>query len=78
MQNTFFDTLNTGAAPLAERMRAQVMNEFIGQRHVVGENSLCGAAYARTNWEAASLYPGCGKTTLAHIIANAPNVPLKS
>ena len=60
-------------------MRAQVMNEFIGQRHVVGRKfAFAGAAYARTNWEAASFGgTGCGKTTLAHIIANATQCPFE-
>ena len=79
MQNSFFDTLNTGAAPLAERMRAQVMNEFIGQRHVVGENSLLRRSIRADKLGSCIFWgpPGCGKTTLAHIIANATQCPFE-
>ena len=58
--------------PLAERMRARTLDEFIGQDDIVGEGSLL-----RRSLEAGRLRqslilwgpPGCGKTTLARIIA---------
>jgi putative ATPase len=59
-------------APLAERMRPQTISEYIGQRHLLGEESLLRRAI-----EADKLFsmifwgpPGSGKTTLARILAN--------
>ena len=57
--------------PLAERMRPRNLNEFIGQRHVVGKGSLIrhgimhDSIFSMIFWGP----PGCGKTTLARILA---------
>jgi putative ATPase len=57
--------------PLAERMRPRHLAEFIGQRHVTGEGALIRLAAAQGRVFSMILWgpPGCGKTTLAHIIA---------
>jgi putative ATPase len=57
--------------PLAERMRPRRLAEFIGQRHVVGEGSLVRLAAEQDRVFSMILWgpPGCGKTTLARIIA---------
>jgi putative ATPase len=57
--------------PLAERMRPRRLDEFIGQRHVVGEGSLVRLAAEQDRVFSMILWgpPGCGKTTLARIIA---------
>lgn len=59
------------AKPLAERMRANSLNEFIGQKHIVSENSLLRRAIASDRLGSCIFWgpPGCGKTTLANIIA---------
>ena len=59
--------------PLAERMRPQNLDEFVGQRHVVGEGSLIRSAIEQDRIFSMILWgpPGCGKTTLARIIASA-------
>ena len=62
---------NDGLKPLAERMRPQTLNEFIGQEHIVGEGSLLRRAIAADRLGSCIFYgpPGTGKTTLANIIA---------
>ena len=59
------------AKPLAERMRANNLNEFIGQRHIVAEGSLLRRAISLDRLGSCIFYgpPGTGKTTLANIIA---------
>ncbi len=63
------------AKPLAERMRANTLEEFIGQKHIVGEGSLLRRAIATDRLGSCIFYgpPGCGKTTLANIIALRTN-----
>ena len=59
------------AKPLAERMRANSLDEFIGQKHIVAEGSLLRRAIASDRLGSCIFWgpPGCGKTTLANIIA---------
>ena len=59
------------AKPLAERMRANNLNDFIGQKHIVAEGSLLRRAIALDRLGSCIFYgpPGTGKTTLANIIA---------
>jgi putative ATPase len=59
-------------APLAARMRPETLDEFIGQPHIVGKNTLLYRAIKADKLTSLVLYgpPGTGKTTLARIIAN--------
>lgn len=59
------------AKPLAERMRANNLDEFIGQKHIVSENSLLRRAIMADRLGSCIFWgpPGVGKTTLANIIA---------
>ncbi|MBO5412175.1 MAG: replication-associated recombination protein A [Clostridia bacterium] len=63
------------AKPLAERMRANSLDEFIGQRHIVADGSLLRRAIATDRLGSCIFWgpPGCGKTTLANIIALRTN-----
>jgi putative ATPase len=57
--------------PLAERMRPGNLDEFIGQANVVGEGTLIRNAIEQDRIFSMILWgpPGCGKTTLARIMA---------
>lgn len=61
------------STPLAERMRATTLDQFIGQKHIVGENCLIRRALKVNRLGSCIFYgpPGVGKTTLAYIIANS-------
>ena len=57
--------------PLAERMRPRTLDEFFGQQDVVGEGTLLRHAISGDRIFSMILWgpPGCGKTTLARIVA---------
>ena len=59
--------------PLAERVRPKTLSRFVGQEHVVGQGTLIRGAIEQDKIFSMILWgpPGCGKTTLARIIALA-------
>lgn len=59
-------------APLAERMRPSTLEEFVGQKHVLGEGKFLRRAIKGDRLTSMIFYgpPGTGKTTLVMIIAN--------
>jgi putative ATPase len=58
-------------APLAARMRPRTLTEFAGQEHIVGPGTVLRAAVQGGQLFSMILFgpPGCGKTTLARLIA---------
>ena len=70
-----FDLANQNkiSVPLAERMRARNLNEYIGQKHIASENSLLRRAIKMDRLGSCIFWgpPGSGKTTLANVIANS-------
>lgn len=63
--------------PLAERMRPQNLDEYIGQKHLVGEGAILRKMIESGNISSFILWgpPGVGKTTLAKIIAHTLDRP---
>jgi putative ATPase len=59
--------------PLAQKMRPQKLDDFIGQEHLVGKDKPIRRMIETGNVTSMILWgpPGCGKTTLATIIANS-------
>ena len=63
--------------PLAERMRPRTLEQYIGQRHLVGEGAILRKMIDSQRVSSFILWgpPGVGKTTLAQIIANKLETP---
>jgi putative ATPase len=61
------------AQPLAARMRPRTLEEFVGQRHFLGEGKLLRRLLAADRLGSVIFYgpPGSGKTTLAGLLAGA-------
>lgn len=64
-------------APLAERLRPTSLNDYIGQKHLVGENGIIRKMIETGNVNSFILWgpPGVGKTTLARIVATTTESP---
>ena len=61
------------SAPLAEILRPTSLDDFIGQKHLVGESGVIRRFIAQDKIPSMIFWgpPGCGKTSLARIIANS-------
>ena len=64
-------------APLAERMRPRTLEEYVGQTRVLGPGRLLRQIVEKKSLPSLILWgpPGCGKTTLAYLLAKAVNTP---
>ena len=70
MEDLFSAGMRT-LAPLADRMRPKTLDDFIGQGQIVGKGKLLRRAIEADRLTSSIFWgpPGCGKTTLATIIA---------
>lgn len=66
--------------PLAERMRPEGLDDYVGQKHLVGKDAILRLAIENGNLPSLILWgpPGVGKTTLAFIISRQLNRPFFS
>ncbi|ARU42314.1 hypothetical protein CCB80_14630 [Armatimonadetes bacterium Uphvl-Ar1] len=73
------DSLNPNL-PLATRMRPTTLDNYVGQQHILGPGSPTEQAIRSGKLGSVILWapPGCGKTTLANIIAHYSNAHLVS
>ncbi|SMC18996.1 Recombination protein MgsA [Desulfacinum hydrothermale DSM 13146] len=70
----------TGLPPLAERMRPTTLERFVGQEHLLGKGKILHRLLGKGHFQSLILWgpPGCGKTTLAHLIAQKTDAHLIS
>ena len=69
--DNLFENLHNDKKPLAERMRPTKLEEFVGQKHIIGQGKLLRRLIEAKRVPSVIFYgpPGTGKTTLARIIA---------
>ncbi len=70
-------TIMQNLPPLAERMRPQNLDEYVGQQHLVGKNAVLRKAMESGQLPSMIFWgpPGVGKTTLAYIISQTLDRP---
>jgi putative ATPase len=77
-QDSLFQTTAPLGAPLAESLRPQSLAEVIGQEHLTGADGVLTRMVAAGKLQSMILWgpPGCGKTTIARLLADAAGYEL--
>ena len=72
-EDSLFAPRDEDTQPLAERLRPRTLDEFVGQRHLVGEGKILRRLIEGDHVSSMIFWgpPGVGKTTLARIIAHS-------
>lgn len=82
MVKSLFESIDVSAevAPLADRLRPQAFAEVVGQDHVLGEEGTLARMMASGKFSSLILWgpPGCGKTTLARLLAAASGYQMET
>lgn len=73
------ETNRDNTSPLAARLRPERLEEVVGQKHIIGENTLLYRAIKADKLSSVIFYgpPGTGKTTLAKVIANTTDADFR-
>ena len=73
--DSLFENLHNDKKPLAERMRPAILDDVVGQKHILGKGKLLRRLIEAKRVPSVIFYgpPGTGKTTLARIIADTSN-----
>ena len=73
------ETNRDNTSPLAARLRPERLEEIVGQKHIIGENTLLYRAIKADKLSSVIFYgpPGTGKTTLAKVIANTTHADFR-
>ena len=68
--------VDDSSRPLADRLRPRTLSEVLGQNHVLGDHSPIGRMVDAQRLVSMVLWgpPGCGKTTIARLLAQATNL----
>lgn len=76
-QNSLFASAVT--APLAEQLRPQALSDVIGQEHLTGAEGVLSRMVANKHLQSIILWgpPGCGKTTIARLLADEAGYELQ-
>lgn len=79
-QNALFQSSNDAIKPLAERLRPQNIDDIIGQDHLLGQDAPLRQLIEKNKLPSMILWgpPGCGKTTLARILAETSGLHFES
>ena len=66
-------------SPLAMRLRPKILDDIVGQEHIIGKDSLLYRAIKADKLSSVIFYgpPGTGKTTLAKVIANTTSADFR-
>ena len=77
-QDSLFQAQTARSVPLAEQLRPQTLAEVIGQEHLTGEEGMLTRMVAAGKLQSVILWgpPGCGKTTIARLLADAAGYAL--
>lgn len=75
-----FAAMQVESAPLADRLRPTTLDELLGQGHLIGPGRLLSQAIAADRIPSMILWgpPGCGKTTVARLIARQTRLPFEA
>ncbi len=80
MQSDLFEQGHTPVLPLATRMRPRTLDEYVGQEHLLAPGMPIRQAIQNGTLGSVILWapPGCGKTSLAYLIAHYSNAIVES